>query len=407
MDQTPTQLNVLREAVRNLGKPAWRPMLEFVVGLHERCTRPARFPFPHPWEEIGPGYCYGPAFGHIDITHQTLDVMPVELEHAHEQIVNNLAAQQDDGLVPGVIKMDTDPARWKTEKGFPPVWCVSAEDYFQATGDRAFLQVCLDALVKQIGWFDAKRRSTDGRGYYYLDVFGKIWESGVDEGIRYFDSPTDGQACVDATSHGFMMHDVASRWADRLGAPREDLRTKAQQIQQYLREDLYDADRGFFFDAWSVREPANQHITFEGFAPLITGAASQGQADRLIDDYILNPEHFFTEHPVTTVSRSDPHFELRMWRGPAWNSMTLWCARGCARYGRSDAVAALTERALDDTARQFERTGTVWEFYHPLGGKPEDVQRKPDTPFDKPCRDYLGHNPMCALARLYDEATQA
>jgi hypothetical protein len=91
-----------------------------------------------------------------------------------------------------------------------------------------------------------------------------------------------------------------------------------------------------------------------------------------------------------------------MWRGPAWNSMTYWAARGCLRYGRRDAASRLLERALDASAAQFERTGTIWEFYDALGGQPELVQRKPHTPFNAPCRDYLGHNPLIAMARMYD-----
>jgi hypothetical protein len=91
-----------------------------------------------------------------------------------------------------------------------------------------------------------------------------------------------------------------------------------------------------------------------------------------------------------------------MWRGPAWNSMSYWAAVGCINYGRKDAARKILEMALNDSAIQFERTGTVWEFYHPLGGKPEDVARKPKKQPNMPCRDYLGHNPLIAMARLYD-----
>ncbi len=84
--------------------------------------------------------------------------------------------------------------------------------------------------------------------------------------------------------------------------------------------------------------------------------------------------------------------------------MTYWAARGCLRYGRADAAQALLERALDASAAQFARTGTVWEFYHPQGGDPESLQRKPHTAYNRPWRDYLGHNPLIAMAGLYDAA---
>jgi hypothetical protein len=64
--------------------------------------------------------------------------------------------------------------------------------------------------------------------------------------------------------------------------------------------------------------------------------------------------------------------------------MTYWAARGCLRYGRADAARALLEASLDDSAAQFDRTGTIWEYYHPDGGHPEILARKPYTKRNQP-----------------------
>jgi hypothetical protein len=86
--------------------------------------------------------------------------------------------------------------------------------------------------------------------------------------------------------------------------------------------------------------------------------------------------------------------------------MSYWAARGCVRYGYFEAAQRLLETALDATAKQFERTGTIWEFYHPHGGEPETLQRKPQTKYNTPFHDYLGHNPLLAMARLYQWSKQ-
>jgi len=153
-----------------------------------------------------------------------------------------------------------------------------------------------------------------------------------------------------------------------------------------------------------MRDPALRCFAYEGMWPLVVGAAAPEQAKSVIEENLLNPARFFCEHPITTVGVEDPRFELRMWRGPAWNSMTYWAARGCVHYGAFEAARTLLEKALDDSAEQFERTGTIWEFYHPRGGKPEDIRRKPSTPFNSPSRDYLGHNPLLAMALLHGRA---
>jgi hypothetical protein len=137
--------------------------------------------------------------------------------------------------------------------------------------------------------------------------------------------------------------------------------------------------------------------------PMIVGAASPAQASRVIDDWLMRRDRFFTIHPIATVAMSDTKFELRMWRGPVWNSMTYWAARGAAQYGRREQARELLEAALDDTAAQFERTGTIWEFYSPKGGHPEDLKRKPQTKRNQPFSDYLGHNPLMAMARMWQQ----
>jgi hypothetical protein len=120
----------------------------------------------------------------------------------------------------------------------------------------------------------------------------------------------------------------------------------------------------------------------------------------VIDGHLLNAKEFFTAHPIATVARSDPKFDRRMWRGPAWNCMTYWAARGCMNYGRTDAAQQLLERALDATATEFQRSGTLWEFYDAALGDQQTLFRKPKGR-RTPCTDYLGHNPLFAMADLW------
>jgi putative isomerase len=263
---------------------------------------------------------------------------------------------------------------------------------------RGFRAECLDAPGRQIEWFE-KRRAAPGGGFYYLDVVENTWESGMDEGIRYDVRPAAPSAGVDASSHLFMLYDHAARWSRALGKPHAGWDEKAKALQQFIQENLWDAKSGFFYDRWIIDQP-ERHLAFEGMWPVVVGAATPEQAKRVIEDHLMNPKEFFIPHPIATVAVSDAKFELRMWRGPAWNCMTYWAARGCVRYGHHDAARRLLETALDDTAAQFERTGTLWEFYHPQGGEQTSLHRKPKGS-PTPCRDYLGHNPLFAMVDLW------
>lgn len=387
-------------------KPAWKSMLLYLADLHGESVLPAVAHFKYPYQSIGPGYQDGRVFGHIDLTHERLDVLRAAPEHVRNQIRNELAGQQADGLIPGIIQFSAaGKASWKDFKGFPPIWVMAADAYVAQSGDTAFLGECLDALEKQIGWFEAKRRVPTG-GFYYLDIIANTWESGMDEGVRYDERPPAPEACVDACAHLYLLYDHAAQWSRKLQRPIAAWETKAAEIRKFIRTELWEPTTGFFYDRWTVRRPDHRHLTLEGMWPVVVGAATPEQAKRVIDEHVLNPREFFAPHPIATVAMSDPKFELRMWRGPAWNCMTYWAARGCLRYGRPDAARLLLEKALDATALDFARTGTLWEFYHPMLGDQTLLRRKPNGK-NVPNRDYLGHNPLFAMADLWRKSDSA
>ncbi|WP_135549186.1 MGH1-like glycoside hydrolase domain-containing protein [Paenibacillus cymbidii] len=392
----------LKQQVFAMGKPEWRSMLEYTVELHRKCTREPEPPFSYPWEEIGTGYCFGPAFGHIDLTHATLDTLRYQPIHAKNQLLNYLSLQTADGLIPGCIWFRGGDVKWSTAKGHPPFWPVAVQDFHDLYEDFDLIRSAYLALVRQIGWFETNRKA-DNEGYYYIDLWKKVWESGVDDGIRYDNITPGPYACVDATAHVYQMYVYAAKWANLLDLPAESgkWQIRAKQLAEFIRGALFDEETALFHDSWSVGQPHSRRLTFEGMWPMMVGAATAEQANRVIDENLLNPDRFFTAHPVPTIALEDPAFELRMWRGPSWNSITYWVARGCTLYGRNDAALAILERAIDHTAVKFAETGTLWEFYHPHGGLQAELQRKPYTAFNQPCREYMGHNPMIAMTDLW------
>jgi hypothetical protein len=427
--------------VKTLGKPAWRPMLAYDVTLHRASTHPATPPFAYPWEDVGRGYGYGPAFGHWDLIHETIDVMPSAPQHALEQLLNDIRLQLPSGFLPGLYWMrdqlppidptivDKADSKFSATQSHPPLWVVAADDYLEQTAhgpagyNKALAAEFLDTLIRQTGWFERERRAVPD-GFLYLDIVNNKWESGVDEGVR-FDGTGPGHkpgstACIDATAHVYQMYVYGAKWSRILGRDPELFQAKADHLRHFIQTSLWSERDGFFYDSWVLdRAPdgprQNWHGTlapgrahpFEGMWPMVVGAASQTQGRRVIDEWLMRKDRFFTPHPIATVAVSDPKFELRMWRGPVWNSMTYWAARGAVNYGRREAAHQLLEAALDDSDAQFERTGVLWEFYSPLGGHPEDLKRKPQSNRNEPFSDYLAHNPFLAMARLWEETAPA
>lgn len=402
------RLPALKAEAETLGLTHWRPLLAYVARLHERSIhRPTVLPYP--WEEIGPGYVGGRAFGHWDIIHQVLDTLEAEPDHAKRQLLNYFYCQTETGYMPGTIYFAENPNPnlknrypcYFNKCGHPPVWPFAVEDHHAKTADDEFLLHSISVAERQIRWFETHRKCADG-GYYYLDILEDRWESGVDEGVRFIRRPAAPMACVDATSHVFLLYDSVIRWRNFLGLPPTESAEKAEEVRALL-QSLFCEETGLFADAWSLPSGASRPLSHEGMWPVVVGAATREQAGRVIRGNLLNPERFFTPHPIATVAVSDTEsFSLRCWRGPVWNSMSYWAARSCHRYGFHEEAAALLEAAINETCRVFAETGTIWEFYHPFLGSPTELERKPSTPFNTPCRDYLGHNPLLAMTRLWE-----
>jgi len=398
-DESEKQKSMYFEALmRESADPAfaaWRPVLEHLAVLRENCILPPVGRMAYPYENIGPGYCYGPAFSHWDLTFALLDSCAPMPEHCRRQLENMFAYQQPDGFLTFIM---TGGGRITTypDTAFPPVWPLAVDEYCRVVGNGDLQQHYLPNLERQIAWFETHRRAAPF-GFYYLDVLTGAWESGIDESVRVelLGRERGKFPCVDATSHMFLLYDAAARWSGgkRFTEERDALRT--------LLQTEFFSDRTGFFHDWRLLRDGRLHDLIEGFMPLIVGAASEEQANRMIDGGLLNPERFLAPHPVPWVGLSDPAFELRMSRGPAWNSLTLSIALGCMRYRRPDAARTILARALDATQSRFADTGAVWEFYHPLGGDPNAVMRKPGSPFPTPCREYAGHNPLFAMARTW------
>lgn len=393
-------LEQLRDSVKHLGRPQWRPMLTYLANLHEESLHPPCIDLPYRWEEIAPGSSLGVQFGSWDTVHIALDAVASDPQHALYQILNLITLQQYDGMLPSTVRFLENRFHIATKTTFPPLWPAAIQDYIELTKNLEPLKKAMQALEKQIDWFEHHRRA-EGGGFYYLDYLDRFWESGVEEGVRYEGEHAHIQplGCIDATSHLFFMYVHAAAWSELLGQNNNQWMLKAKEVMDFIQTKLFDKEIGFFFDRWVVGDGEMRRLSFEGLWPLIVGAATFEQAQRLIDDHLIEPTRFLSEHPLATVAQCDPYFDYWGWRGPVRNSMTYWAARGCYRYGRHDAAAVLLERALNQTERQFEATGKLWEFYHPHGGSPLTLTRDRRM---APIQDYLGHNPLIAMAQLWE-----
>ena len=131
---------------------------------------------------------------------------------------------------------------------------------------------------------------------------------------------------------------------------------------------FWQEDVGLYYD-YDVRArkpiPVNTASTF---LPLFASLPSKEQAQRLVEEHLLNPAEYApngdVRHWVTTTAKTEPTWEARRyWRGPVWIIMNWFIMEGLQRYGYDD----LAETIRQDTLSLIE-AGGFREYYDARDG---------------------------------------
>lgn len=394
--KTPALAQTARE---KLPASRWKEMLIFICKLQEESIFPPAGPFKKPWVSPGKGYIGNPAFGHWDLIHACLDALVYDTGYVRTQFENYFLQMKPDGMLPGVIYGPRDKALSKgvfssqDNCSHPPVWPHAVDEYVKISGDHEFLKTAFEFGKKNLAWWQSNRRIPEG-GYYYRDIIDQKWESGVDAGARFMNPIHPPYACIDATSHLYGFLEIMEAWAEKSGENPVPFQKEREDLKIIIQRDLWDEKTKFFYDLPMARGQAQKIKSFEGFWPLVVKAATTDQANQLVE-HLLNPEEFFSFHPVPTVALNEPFYTNDMWQGPAWNSMTYWIMRGMFNYGYKEPAVKIGTLALDRSLEHFNKAGTVYEFYNSRSLDQSCLKRKGKD--IGPCKDYLGHNPLNAL----------
>lgn len=151
--------------------------------------------------------------------------------------------------------------------------------------------------------------------------------------------------------------------ADGLGQPTEEIDGWLKRMRLSYNERFWNEGDGIYYD-YDIRSskpiPVNTASTF---MPLFGGLPSKIQAQRLLDEQLLNTVKYApdaeVQHWVTTTAKTEPAWEpRRYWRGPAWIIMNWFIMEGLQRYGQD----GLADTIRQDTLGLMEMSG-FREYY--------------------------------------------
>jgi alpha,alpha-trehalase len=193
----------------------------------------------------------------------------------------------------------------------------------------------------------------------FLDMLAAC-ESGWDHSTRYDDKclehlPIDLN-CVLASCE----NDIASAHAILGNAQAcEEWLNKREKRIATIQKLMWDEESGFFFDYNFKDEKRNPHPSLAGFFPLWCGAATQKQAQRMVDSWL---SRFEKAGGLVTTLEAKPG---RQWAFPnGWAPLQWIVTAGLDKYGFSAEALRIRKKWCNLNASVFEKSGTLWEKYN-------------------------------------------
>ena len=290
----------------------------------------------------------------------------VDPELARDQIRAMVAHQLSDGMMPdavydeGVVAEIDHPIRAEVTK--PPILAWAALKLHETDPDLDFLREIYVPLVRwNAWWFSMNDDDVDGLAQYNHPYSSGLDDSPLwDYGMPVEPPDLNTYLCVQMGSLAMIaealgMDAEAAMWRRRAGA-----------IVRRMVEDFWDEEAGLF---WAVHdEEPIRVVTPFNLYPLWTGQLSVETCDRLIE-HLTNPDEFWGEHIIPTVSRSDPHYDPEtMWRGPVWVNINYFFVEALHQMGKDRLARTLREKTLELVMSH----GSVYEYYNAeTGERPE------------------------------------
>ncbi len=274
----------------------------------------------------------------------------------------------------------------------PPMFAWAEWEQYQIHGDiDRFLKVIkgktiLERLDSYYQFIKRTRRHKSGpmEGLYVSNGQGSGLDNTPDQDYQGW-----GQAVKDMSFQQVQAADYIRRIAAEVTQKKEGLtaaerqeyealeekyRIEGEELTELIRQKLWSEEKGCFFNADSRTGELKDVVTPMAFWSLAAGAATEEQAERMIEEYALNSNKMFRPNGLSTVCYDYPSFKSTggYWNGAMWSPASFQWLKGLQRYGYDEiafeeAVRHINGLADVCTKGAYDRYGaflhTLWENY--------------------------------------------
>lgn len=173
---------------------------------------------------------------------------------------------------------------------------------------------------------------------------------------------------------------------------------EADELLQAIQKNCWDPKDGFFYSvdlnlrpvaqprdqAWQfhMNQPRNWDCLIQrlgvwsGSLGMWAGIATPEQAKQMVEKNLLDTNTFDAPYGIRSLSKMEKMYDVRAtsnpsnWLGPIWVNANYFAFRGLVKYGYDDEARKLAEKTIKLIGMDYEKTGTLHEFYLPENGEP-------------------------------------
>ncbi|MEM9144513.1 MAG: trehalase family glycosidase, partial [Bacteroidota bacterium] len=312
------------------------------------------------------------------------------LEHKDLAYANVFAITRsitDGGFIPNVASAYEK----SNDRSQPPVGAMTAKLIYDRYGEKWFLEEVYGTLMRWNRWWP-KARDNQGylswgshphpKGMSAHTLQAAKWESGLDNSPMFdgivFNTETN---CMELASVGLMSlyiadcHYLASI-AQELGKNEDarELTTRASTYAVKLNE-LWDGEMGLYRDKNLVTGTFTEHKSPTHFYPLLAQVPTAEQAQRMVEEHLMNPDEFHGEYMIPSISRDNAAFEDNSyWRGRIWAPMNFLVYMGLRNYDFPEAQKELSQKSRELIMQEWTAKRRIHENYNAVTGQGDDVR---------------------------------
>lgn len=277
------------------------------------------------------------------------------------------------------------------DRSQPPVGSLIIYEIYKRYNEKWLLEEVYDELISWNRWWPKTR---DVGGYLAFgsnnvpdslrtiekhNMQAAKYES-LDNSPLYDDVPfnpvthTMDLADVSLMSYYVMDCDALAKIAAVLGK-KSDIPGLQERSAKYGKRlaTMWDDKEGIFLNKRLDTGEKSHRIAPNNFYPMLAKVATQHQAEIMIKKHYFNPDKFYGEFVMPSISRSDSAFkDNSYWRGRIWAPMNFLVYLGMRNYNLPEARKDLVAKSMSLLMKSWNENGAVFENYNSVTGRGDD-----------------------------------